>query len=107
MLINVTADKNFDELLSENDLVLGFFRTDWCPLCDYVENILTEIEMKYTSLNLFIIDFDKNKTLVDRYGIIGIPTVTPFRHGEIIGCFPGLYEDFAYEEIAHVLVFSD
>jgi thioredoxin 1 len=104
MIIREISEKNFDKLLSENDSVFVFFRTDWCPLCNYVENILTEIEKKYVPLSLFIVDFDENKSLADKYKIIGVPTVATFEDGEMTGCLPGLYDDVKYEEIAYLVL---
>jgi thioredoxin 1 len=101
-LLKTVSDENFSTLLSENDSVLAFFRTEWCPLCNYVENILRELEVKHSLLSLFIIDFDKNQTLTKKFGITGIPTVAVFKDGDIIGCFPGVREDSSYEEMAYV-----
>ncbi|MDR0983785.1 MAG: thioredoxin family protein, partial [Ruminococcus sp.] len=95
--------ENFSQLLAENNSVLAFFRTDWCPLCNHVEEILREIEQKFELLSLFIIDFDKNKPLTEKYKIVGIPTVAVFKDGEIIGCFPGVREISTYEEMAEVV----
>jgi thiol-disulfide isomerase/thioredoxin len=101
MVIKVSSDENFSKLLSENDSVLAFFRADWCLLCDYAENILIKLEAKYDTLSLFIIDFDTTETLTGKYGIIGVPTVVPFKYGKLYGCFPGLREDSFYEKIAN------
>jgi thiol-disulfide isomerase/thioredoxin len=101
MSIKVASDKHFSELLSENDSVLAFFRTDWCPLCNDVDEILRLLEAKYDLLSVLIIDFDKNEALIDKYEIVGIPTVATFKCGEMTGCFPGLREDFSYDEMAY------
>jgi thioredoxin 1 len=96
MLIREVTDENFSKLLSENDYVLAFFRTDWCPLCDYVEKILTKIQAEHNLINVFIIDFDKNEILVNKYKIIGIPTVVTFEYGEMTECLPGAREESSY-----------
>jgi thioredoxin 1 len=102
MLIKNVSDQNFSELIAENNSVLAFFRTDWCPLCNHVEEILRGLEKSFELLSLCIIDFDKNKTLTEKYKIVGIPTVAVFKDGEIIGCFPGVREISTYEEMADV-----
>jgi thioredoxin 1 len=106
MIIKEISDKNFGKLLSENDYVLAFFRTDWCPLCDIAEEILTKLETKYSPLSLFIIDFDKNRSLADKQGVIGVPSVMVFKSGDAVGFFPGLRDEFSYEEMTNVLVFK-
>ena len=73
------------------DVIIVFFKTEWCPYCknslqewlqfeEYVNNINNENNIK---VFLTIVDCDENTRLADKYEIEAYPTIKMFYKGEI------------------------
>lgn len=61
-----------------NQKVLIIFSADWCPHCHKVEydiNHDPEISEIIKSYEVIIVDFDKDKELVEGYGVKTLPTI--------------------------------
>jgi len=76
---------DFDQLLSENQLVLVDFFATWCAPCKEITPVLKEVKsMLGDSIQIIEIDVDLNKTLIERYAVRGVPMLVLFKNGEIV-----------------------
>lgn len=74
--------ENFDELIS-NELVLVDFFATWCGPCRMLSPILDEV-IKETNIKLIKVDVDKHDILSKKYGIMSIPTMILFKNKELL-----------------------
>ncbi len=77
------TEQNFGPQVLESGLpVLIEFTADWCPPCKMLAPILHEIARKYEGkLRVGLLDSDANQTIVQQYGVMGLPTLILFEHG--------------------------
>lgn len=84
-MITLTTE-NFDEqVLGVDKPVLVEFWAEWCPPCKMILPVLEQIEAEYGDrLTVAKINGDENPDVVSRYGVMGFPTLSLFRDGEVV-----------------------
>ncbi|MCP9952514.1 thioredoxin [Actinomadura madurae] len=84
-MITLTAE-NFDEqVLRAGKPVLVEFWADWCPPCKMIAPILEQIEAEHGDrLTIAKLNGDDHPQIVSRYGVMGFPTMSLFRDGEVV-----------------------
>ena len=87
----IVTDKNFQETLDSNDLILIDFWADWCGPCKKVAPILDEISDEH-NLPVGKLNVDENPEKTLEYSVSSIPTMVLFKGGNpvktIIGAKP-------------------
>lgn len=68
---------DFDELISEGD-VLVIFYMDSCAPCKMLENELESINDK---IKIIRVNADKNRGLCKKYGVMSVPAMIYFNNG--------------------------
>ena len=90
--INITAE-NFEETITDNDIVLVDFWADWCGPCKRFGPIYEKASEEYDGIVFAKLDTDANYDLTSQLGIEGIPTLMAFREGVLVfnqaGALPG------------------
>src|SRR5947209_2729516 len=92
--VTEVTDNNFAAEVLESDVpVLVDFWAPWCGPCRMVAPVVEEIakeragELKVVKMNT-----DENQETAVQYGIMSIPTLILFRHGQaakkVIGAYP-------------------
>ena len=78
------TDRTFDETVFGSDLpVLVDFWATWCGPCKLVEPILADLAGEWADrLRVVRVDVDTNPEVVQRYGVMSMPTLMVFRDGE-------------------------
>lgn len=71
-------EKNFDELI-KNDLVLVDFFATWCGPCKMIAPILEELE----GIDVVKVDVDESPDIARKFGIMSVPTLMIFKNGEL------------------------
>jgi thioredoxin 1 len=87
----IVTDKNFQETLDTNDLILIDFWAEWCGPCKKVSPILDEISAEH-NLPVGKLNVDENPGKSQEYSVSSIPTMVLFKGGNpvktIIGAKP-------------------
>ncbi len=79
----VTA-ANFEEQVLQSALpVLVEFSAEWCPPCKMLAPTIHALAVQYQDrLRVGIIDSDLYPEIVQRYGVMGLPTLILFKQGQ-------------------------
>ena len=84
----IVTDKDFDEVLSNNSLVLMDFWAEWCGPCRTLSPILEELSNE-TGLLVGKLNVDENPELAQRYSVFSIPTFIIMKNGQVANQFVG------------------
>jgi thioredoxin 1 len=88
------TEQDFGAQVLESALpVLIEFTADWCPPCKVLAPIVNEIARAYEGkLRVGLLDSDSNPSIIQQYGVMGLPTLILFVGGlpveRIIGFTP-------------------
>jgi len=86
-------EKNFNEVMSNNENVVVDFWAEWCAPCRMIAPVIEELAKEYAGRVVFAkLNTDKNQDLASRFGISAIPTLIYFKKGRpvesIVGAMP-------------------
>jgi thioredoxin 1 len=81
--IEITTE-HFQTLVLQSALpVLVDFGAEWCPPCKMIAPIVDELARKYEGkLVVGSLDVDAHPEIQQFYGVMGLPTLILFQHGE-------------------------
>ena len=89
--VNVTEQTFSEEVLGSEEPVVVDFWAEWCGPCKMIAPIVEELAQEYDGKIKFAkIDVDSNPNLASTYGIRGIPNLTIFDKGEVVGQLVGV-----------------
>lgn len=76
------------------------FDAPWCPPCKVLGPILDQLHEDYNgSINLLKVNCDELPELASTYGIMSMPNVIFFQHGEPVEKLNGLRPREAYDRV--------
>jgi thioredoxin 1 len=84
-------DATFEtEVLRSEGPVLVDFGAEWCHPCRQLDPIVEELAGTWKGRARVVhIDADENVETTTRFGVLGLPTLILFRHGEPVGRLQG------------------
>ena len=95
----VTDDSFEADVLQSDKPVVVDFWAPWCGPCRAVTPILEQLADAQAGIEFTKVNIDDNPGYASRYGVLSIPTVILFEHGEpqetVIGARPRSY----YEQV--------
>ena len=90
--LNISAE-DFEDTITDNDIVLVDFWAEWCGPCKRFGPIYEKTSEEYDDIVFAKLDTDANQELSGQLGIEGIPTLMAFREGVLVfnqaGALPG------------------
>jgi thioredoxin 1 len=82
---NYVSDSEFNQLLTEQKLIVADYTASWCGPCKIVAPLIDKLATEYGDrVTVVKIDIDENKDNAKKYGIRSIPAVLIFRDGEMV-----------------------
>ena len=83
-LIHVTEDTFQEEVIDSPEPVLVDFSAVWCGPCKMLDPVVKQLAGEWDGkVKVVKIDADQNPGILMQYGVLGIPTLLFFKHGEI------------------------
>ena len=83
------TSQNFNQEISNNDLLLVDFWAEWCGPCKSMHPIFTRMAKKYKSVRFARVNVDNAQDIAMRYGVQSIPTFIMFKNGEVANTMVG------------------
>lgn len=74
MIKEINNEKEFNELLKKEKIVVIDFSADWCPTCKLFKPIFTKVAKSNDDAIYAIVDVDSNSNLATEWGVQSIPT---------------------------------
>ncbi|KHD44827.1 thioredoxin family protein [Streptococcus hongkongensis] len=81
MIIPKTYEEIAEWIEKEEKLVL-FFTADWCPDCQFIYPVMSEIEAEHQDLTFVRLDRDDFMDLAQQWNIFGIPSFLIIENGK-------------------------
>ena len=83
MSLKVT-NKDFNEIISNENITLIDFYADWCGPCKALSPIIDEIADEATNVTVGKVNVDTERDLALKYNVRSIPTMVIFKGGKEI-----------------------
>jgi len=87
-VIELTSE-NFNQEMTNNDLLLVDFWAEWCGPCKSMHPIFTRMAKKYKRVRFARVNVDNAQDIAMKYGVQSIPTFIMFKNGEIANTMVG------------------
>lgn len=91
--------ENFDEIISNNDIVIIDFWATWCGPCQSFGPVFEAISEKYEDIVFAKVNTEEQQELSGLFQVRSIPTLTMFREQIIVFSQAGALPGSALEQI--------
>ncbi|MFP4512263.1 MAG: thioredoxin [Acidimicrobiales bacterium] len=93
------TESNFEETISNNDIVLVDWWASWCGPCRMFAPIFEEAAEKHDDIVFGKVDTEANQALAGGAGIMSIPTLMVFRENVLVFNQAGALPQAALEDL--------
>ena len=95
-------EKEFNELIANENLTIVDFSASWCMPCRMLKPILERVEKSFPEVVFANVDISEEEELSEKYKIFSVPTVVAFKNGEIVDKMIGLKNNSEIEEFVNI-----
>ncbi|MGG6310828.1 thioredoxin [Paenibacillus macerans] len=96
----INSETDFSEAVHAPGMTLVDFDAPWCPPCKVLAPILEELHGDFGGkVNVLKVNCDELPGLASQYGVMSMPTVIFFHHGEPVEKLVGLRPKEAYARL--------
>ncbi|HTX11995.1 MAG TPA: thioredoxin [Solirubrobacteraceae bacterium] len=78
----ITDDQFATEVLEADSPVVVDFWAAWCPPCRVMDPVMAELADERPGVRFVKLDVDANQKTASEYGVLSMPTLLVFRHGQ-------------------------
>jgi thioredoxin 1 len=90
ILVKSLSHEAFIKAITDDKPVLVDFFATWCEPCNYLDEILKELEIRLNGKAKIVkLDVDIHPELKAHYSIMSVPTLMIFKSGELLWRMPG------------------
>ncbi|EFZ04331.1 thioredoxin family protein [Metarhizium robertsii] len=82
MMIVVTSEEAFKELLSHHEKVAVDFSATWCGSCEEVSPKFEAMSLEYPEIVFCNVDIDQQPLVSEKAGVRSVPTFQAYLNGE-------------------------
>lgn len=87
----INNSNEFDQLSSENNIVVADFYADWCGPCQVLLPIVEEVANDYRGrAEVVKVNVDTNQELAMRFGVRNIPTLLFIKNEKVVDRMVGV-----------------
>lgn len=99
--ISFDTREDYEKALASGKPTIVEFSATWCTICLRMAPVVEKMKAKYGDrVNIIILNLDKEKALVKKYGIRGAPTFVLLNSkGEVVGGAVGYIPEDRFEEM--------
>ncbi|MBF0381256.1 MAG: thioredoxin [Magnetococcales bacterium] len=91
--------ENFQQIISDNDMVIVDFWASWCGPCKTFAPIFEKVSEQFPDIVFAKVETDQQQELASSFQIKSIPTLMIFREQIIIFSQPGMLPEEPFVEI--------
>jgi thioredoxin 1 len=98
--------KTFKKRVLENALPAAvLFKAEWNGACEIIAPVFEQLAAVYQKqIHLYTIDADKETVIAEMYGVMDLPAILFFKHGQVVDYIKGLVpKETITEKINNVL----
>lgn len=89
MVLEIT-DKNFNQVLTQNEIVVVDFWAEWCGPCKMIGPVIDQLASEETDIVIGKLNVDGNAESSIRFMVSSIPTIIFFKNGNEIKRIKGV-----------------
>lgn len=105
-VINLKTEQ-FEETITNNDMVIFDFWAEWCGPCKQFSPVFEEISEKYPNITFCKVNVEEEEELAGMFQVRSIPTLVFMREKIVVFSNPGAIPGNALEEAIGQLVDLD
>lgn len=92
-----TTYNTYNEVIDSKYAIVKFY-TKTCSPCKKIQPLLEMLEQKYTNINFYTVDGEKEHQLVDYLNVTTVPILFLYKNGKIISDVTGSRSVSVYED---------
>lgn len=96
--VNITSE-NFQQTITDNEIVIVDFWAEWCGPCQSFAPIYEDVSTKYEDIVFAKVDTEAEQELSAHFQIRSIPMLMIFRQQVVLFAQPGMLSASQLEEI--------
>lgn len=101
-MIEIT-DKNFEDVLNQNEKVVVQFSALWCGPCKMITPIMDQLAGENKDVFIGKLDVDANPIVSGLFNIFSIPTILYFKDGKLMDTTKGVMSKPKFQEYINKL----